>query len=52
MVVAIEYQEDSQAENHKTNDEENQEEVLNVMTKIHSVIFLVPVLKRREHKDY
>ena len=40
-VVAIEYQEDSQAENNKTKDEENQEKVLNAMTKTHSIILLI-----------
>ena len=44
VVVAVEHQEDSQTENNKTKDEESQEEVLNVMTEIHSIIFLVPLL--------
>ena len=44
MVVAIKYQEDSQTEYNETKDEEQQEEVLNVMTEIHSIIFLVPLL--------
>ena len=48
VVVAIVYQEDSQPENDKTNDKEHQEEVLNVMTEIHSDIFLEPVLSPSE----
>ena len=44
VVVAVEHQEYSQTENNKTKDKESQEEVLNVMTEIHSIIFLVPLL--------
>lgn len=38
VVVAVERQENSPTENNETKDEESQEEVLNVMTEIHSYI--------------
>ena len=44
MVVAIKYQEDSQTEYNETKDEEQQEEVLNVMTEIHSIILALSII--------
>ena len=41
VVVAVEYQEDSQAENDDTKDEEEPKEPLGIVTEIAAIIFLV-----------
>ena len=41
VVVAVEYQEDSQAENDQAKNEEEPEEPLGIVTKVTTIIFLV-----------
>ena len=44
VVVAIEYQEDSQAENDQTKDEEEPEEILRIVSEVGSIVFPVSFL--------
>ena len=43
VVVAVEYQEDSQAENDQAKNEEEPEEPLGIMPKVTAIVFLVAV---------
>ena len=43
VVVTVEHQEDSQAENNESKDKEEPEEILHVVSEVGSIIFLVPV---------
>ena len=43
VVVTVEHQEDSQAENIEPKDKEEPEEILHIMTKIGFIVFLVPL---------
>lgn len=44
VVVTVEHQEDSQAENNESKDEEELEEPLDIVSEIRTIIFLVPLL--------
>ena len=43
VVVTVEHQEDSQAKDNESNDAEEPEEILHIMTKIGFIVFLVPL---------
>ena len=43
VVMAIEHQEDSQAKDNESNDAEEPEEILHIVTKIGFIVFLVPL---------
>ena len=42
-VVTVEHQEDSQAKDNESNDAEEPEEILHIVTKIGFIVFLVPL---------
>ena len=42
VVVTVEHQEDSQAKDNESNDAEEPEEILHIVTKIGFIVFLVP----------
>ena len=44
VVVTIEYQEDSQAENDQAKNEEEPEEILRIVSEVGSVVLLIPFL--------
>ena len=44
VVVTVEHQEDSQAENNESKDKEEPEEILHIVSEIGSVVLLVPFL--------
>ena len=43
VVVTVEHQEDSQAKDNESNDAEEPEEILHIVTKIGFIVFLVPL---------
>ena len=44
VVVTVEHQEDSQAENYESKDKEEPEEILHIVSEVGSVVLLVPFL--------
>ena len=44
VVVTVEHQEDSQAENNESKDKEEPEEILHIVSEVGSVVLLVPFL--------
>ena len=44
VVVTVEHQEDCQAENNESKDKEEPEEILHIVSKVGSVVLLVPFL--------
>ena len=43
VVVTVEHQEDSQAENYESKDKEEPEEILHIVSEVGSIVFLVPL---------
>ena len=44
VVVTVEHQEDSQAENYKSKDKEEPEEILHIVSEVGPIVLLVPFL--------
>ena len=44
VVVTVEHQEDSQAENHESTDNEEPDDLLHIVSEVRSVVLLVPFL--------
>ncbi len=51
VVVTVEHQEDSQAENNESKDKEEPEEILHIVSEVGSVVLLVPFLENIKSLD-